>query len=70
MSFYCEVFCPIENWREKVLVSTLPREGDQLRHKDKLYSVSAAEHVLEPNADATAYGYLVNKPVVYVSPLK
>lgn len=70
MNFKCEVWCPKENWRVDALVSVLPREGDQLRHNDKLYKVGGAEHALTPNADANLHGYLVRKPLVFVSPLK
>jgi hypothetical protein len=70
MNFKCDVFCPVENWRVEALVPALPRDGDQIRHKDKLYKVGGVEHSLVPHADADLYGYLVRKPLVYVSPIK
>lgn len=70
MNFHCEIYCPVENWRVTVLVSALPREGDQIRHKDKLYKAGGVEHTLVENADAVQYGFLVRKPLVYVSPTK
>lgn len=71
MNFKCDVFCPPEDWRVEALVCVLPRDGDQLRHKDKLYKVVGAEHTLVANGSGVLQeGYLVRKPLVYVSPLK
>ena len=71
MNFKCDVFCPIENWRVEVLVYALPRESDQLRYKDKLYSVGGVEHTLvETEGGFMRADYLVRKPLVFVSPLK